>query len=139
MRTMTGLRDHLRKFVWIALVAMGGLAFGPTVSRALGAGAAGPISMHANCIEMDVHAHMAAAAQDKLAEHPGAPGHSSNLLDCCALCAVAASPFAAADFVVPEFFAAVIEAAVRADRARARPAPHGLWRTAAPRGPPLLS
>jgi len=139
---VASFRYRLKTFVWLALVAMCGLAIGPTISRALGAGSVDSGSMHAmhaDCPEMASHSHMAADGEGHRSGHPGTPGHSSNVLDCCALCAVASSPFAIVAVVVPELSPAGGASGPVLDRSGTRPEQRELWSTAVPRGPPLRS
>ncbi len=147
--------------MWIALVAMCGLAFGPSISRALGLGsvevamAAGhahddvamdmsaamsaQTSMHGDA-HMPSHDHAAMATAPVSAPgHQHGPSHSCDFLDCCALCAVAASPFSVVAIVLPAWSATEISRAPLIDRAGSQPRPRALWSTAAPRGPPILS
>ena len=77
LRAVATLRLHRRIWTWLALVAMLGLAFAPTVSRAMSAAAPW--------------------LQVCSAGHDGAPpagshDHRLRALDHCALCAVAAAP-----------------------------------------------
>jgi hypothetical protein len=131
---VNAIRKRLKTFTWVALLAMCGLAFGPSISRAL-APMNGPSSMalHADCPE---HAHLARNAPVHPG-HSGAPSPSPDTLDCCGLCAVAASPFAAIDFFVPALRSReTASAPFRLGDAAALPAQRDLWSTAVPRGPP---
>jgi Protein of unknown function (DUF2946) len=133
----------LKSCVWVALIAILGVALGPSISRALAPAALHASGATAQRMDMAAHAHMghmapmAASAQPDSGAHPDAPGHSSCLLDCCALCAVAASPFAAVALFVPVWSATESAARPPADRSQARPDPRAAWPRASPRGPPL--
>ncbi len=119
---------------------MSALAFGPSVSRALGVEVGASGAMHAHCMEMASPAGMAAsmsvaqggAQPDGPAPHRPAP----NLLDCCALCAIAATPMAILSFDMPPWQAVEVTAFVPAGAPRARPHQRATWPSAAPRGPP---
>ncbi len=131
---VNAIRQRLQTFTWVALLAMCSLAFGPSISRAL-APANGPpsMAMRADCPE---HSHSAAGAPVHHG-HSGAPSRSPDSLDCCGLCAVAASPFAAIDFFVPALRSSEISSAPsRLGDAAALPTQRDLWSTAVPRGPP---
>jgi len=149
---VTALRHRLKSFVWVALLAICGVALGPTISRTLGlamvhagdaAGQRMDTGAHAAMVGMDHRAHMAhmaSAARQAPAEDPSnGPGHSSCVLDCCALCAVAASPFTSVALFVPVWSAAESVATAPADRSRARPDQRAPWPRAAPRGPPATT
>jgi Protein of unknown function (DUF2946) len=133
---VSALRYRLRSFVWVALIAMCGVALGPTISRALGPVATSSDGMSAHCMEMGSHMQMPKGAP---AEHSHGPGHSSNPLDCCALCAVAASPFTGVAVFLPQLAAGEAAPPPPADRSGAGPHQRALWSSAAPRGPPSLS
>lgn len=135
-RRVTALRHRLRSFAWVALLAICGLAFGPPISRMLG-----PVGAHPD--EMSAH-HMAMGSQEQMpvdapADHSHGPGHLSHLLDCCGLCAVAASPFTSVAVFVPQLAAAENAPLLPADGSNARPEQRALWSNAAPRGPPATS
>jgi hypothetical protein len=83
--------------------------------------------------------HMMAGAQTDPAENSNGPDHSSCLLDCCALCAVAASPFTGVAFLVPQWLPVGGVSPPPADHAGAKPDRRDLWSSAAPRGPPAIS
>jgi len=137
---VTALRYRLKSIAWLALLAMCGLAVGPSISRALGADAMASDSVHAHCMEMGAHAQMAADAQGLPVEQPGTPARNSGkFLDCCALCAVAATPFSIVAVVVPQWSPPENASAPLLDHSGARPAAAELWPSAAPRGPPLRS
>jgi hypothetical protein len=136
-RRVTALRYRLKSFVWLALLAMFGVALGPSISRALGPVAAA--GMHEHPVEMGSHSHMMGGVQAHPAEHSHGPADSSCLLDCCALCAVAASPCTSVATFVPHWLPTEPAAAPPADRSSAKPDERELWSSAAPRGPPPLA
>ncbi len=142
---MTALRHGLKSFAWVALLAICGIAFGPSVSRALAPAAAGSHIAHGHAHGMAMgetavasHGHAAAAAGTGAHEHQHGPGSDPAPcpLDCCALCAVAATPFA----TVAVFFTAGAAdervATAPSGRAEAHPDRRATWPRAAPRGPP---
>ena len=96
---VTAFRFRLKSLWWLALLAMCGVALGPSISRVLSQPAsslrASPHEHHMTMgshghMDMSAHAHMMAGAEP---DHSDAPADSSCFLDCCALCAVAASAF----------------------------------------------
>jgi len=134
---VTFFRHRVKSFVWVALVAMCGLAFGPSISRALGGGAMGAGAMHADCAGMGAHAHMSTTAAGGRTESP--KPQSSDPTDCCALCVVAASALATLSFTVPKWKLAEVARVSPTDFSSARPARRDLWSRAVPHGPPFVS
>ena len=141
---------------------MSALAFGPSVSRALGVEAVATTSLHATCLAMGSPAAMASQMQmpmqmsaqmhaqmdapDRMPaadpEHPADPApshHSSNLLDCCALCAIAASPMAILAFALPEWQPDVVTTPFLGSASGAALQQRAQWPGATPRGPPFLA
>jgi hypothetical protein len=131
---VTAIRLRLKTFTWLALVTICGLALGPSISRALAAThAADAMSLGGDC---PVHSHLAASLPGHT-DHPGGPSPSPDSLDCCGLCAVAASPLAAIDpFVSALVFAEISSVLLLPGDATARSAQRTPWSAAAPRGPP---
>lgn len=137
---MHAIRRRLRASTWIALVAIAGLAVGPTISRlTLPAAEAAPAMDHA---AMD-HASMHHAAMHHATMHeaplpmPTPPAHS-HTLDHCALCVVALFAFA----VAPP--PPLVAASANAWRPVAPPRVAGIspcratWSSIGARGPPAL-
>jgi hypothetical protein len=133
---VTALRYRLKSFVWVALLAMCGVALGPTISRALEPVAMNPDGMPAHCVEMGSDMQMPMGASTGRSHEPG---RSPKLFDCCALCAVAASPFAGVAVFIARLPQAQDVPPPPADRSIARPDQRELWSSAAPRGPPSAS
>jgi len=134
---VTALRYRLKSLVWLALLAMFGVALGPSISRALGPVATpGP---HEHHMAAGAHPHTMGGVPTHPAEHSHGSTDPSCLLDCCALCAVAASPFSGVAVSVPQLAAVDRAAAPPADRSAASPDERELWSSASPRGPPSLS
>jgi hypothetical protein len=130
---LNAIRRRLRAFVWLALSAMAGLTLGPSISRALEPGGRLPHEHH-----MASHAHPSAMphAHAVAGGRSDAPADPSCMLDCCALCGVAATPFAvAAAFVAPRRAQEGPSLQV-AEGSHARPGGRGTWSSATPRGPP---
>lgn len=120
---------------------MSALAFGPSVSRALGVEVAASGSMPAHCAEMAASMTMPTPSNDpaRPADGPAPTHHPADLLDCCGLCTIAATPMAAPSFALPSWQPVEIADVVVADTAAAGPRQSPPWPTAAPRGPPFLS
>ena len=139
---------------------MSALAFGPSVSRALGVEVVASNSSHATCpatgspaalvsqmrmpmpmsaqmhAQMDTPDRMPAADPQRPAD-PAPSHHSSNLLDCCALCAIAASPMAILAFALPEWQPDVVTTPFLGSASGAALQQRAQWPGATPRGPPL--
>lgn len=135
---MTAIRRRFRSLAWVAIVAMFGLAIGPSISRALAADASGTMAMGMTCLGMG-HEHMAMRMHGSSLPQPGTPAHAPDSLDCCALCAVASTPLAAVGFFVPEMGVVAIASVAPLERAAAPPWHRELWSTAVPRGPPSFA
>lgn len=134
---MTTLRYRLKSFVWLALFAMFGVALGPSISRALG-----PVAVtgtHEHHMAAGAHPHAMAGVPAHPADHSHDSTDPSCLLDCCALCAVAASPFSSVAVSIPQLAAVDRAAPPPADRSAVSPDERELWSSASPRGPPSLS
>jgi hypothetical protein len=86
---------------------------------------------------MGAHASMMAGGHAEPGSRSDVPVDSSCVLDCCALCAVAASPFTGVAVFVTLCLPSEGAALAQADRARARPDEREIWSSAAPRGPPV--
>jgi len=98
---VTLTRQQLRRFTWLALIAMLGLALAPAVSRALAhreSAAAHPLATagvatgHADCDEADAASpalHPAAHGQ-----HGSGTGLGHDHLDHCPMCGIAATAWA---------------------------------------------
>lgn len=133
------LRRKIHRFVWLCVVAMAGIAVGPTISRTLAAGSgASAEPAHWHGIEAAHSMPMASAParhEAGPASEPAAPHAPS--LDHCELCVLAASAWAFAS--VPhqpvldpfEFHFVVLPPIVSAAR-------RVVWPPATPRGPPTL-
>ena len=134
------------------MVAMAALAFGPTVSRSLGVDAMASGDMHAHCMDagsgdgMQMSMAMSMSASMPMSQadpnHPAdeqAPAHHSTVLDCCALCAIAATPMVVVSFALPPWQPAETARAEPGGRIEAGPRQRLQWSRAAPRGPPSLS
>ncbi len=137
------MRDRFKSFVWVALLAMCAVAFGPSISRALDSSATGSATAQVRSMGMDAHAEMAADAQsdseDDAEDDPDCHGHPSCPLDCCALCAVAALPFTSAALFVPTWLPSERAAHPRPDCSSVGLDRHQRWASAVPRGPPSVS
>ena len=83
---MHAIRRRLHACTWIALLAIAGLAVGPTISRLTLPAVEAPLAMH--------HVAMHDAAMHE-APSPTPPAHS-HALDHCALCVLALFAFAIA-------------------------------------------
>jgi hypothetical protein len=118
---------------------MAGLALGPSISRALVPAARSAPAGHEHHMAMGAHASMMPGGHAEHGGHSEAPVDTSCVLDCCALCAVAASPFTGVAVFVPACLPLEPTACPPTDRSRARPDERELWSNAAPRGPPLLA
>jgi hypothetical protein len=123
--------------VWLALLAMAGLALGPSISRALAPAARSAAVGHEHHMAMGAHAAMMAGGHAEHGRTSDAPVDSSCVLDCCALCAVAASPFTGVAGFVALCLQSEGTAFAQADRSRARPGEREIWSSATPRGPPV--
>lgn len=86
---------------------------------------------------MGVRSSMMASGHDEPGRTSDAPVDSSCVLDCCALCAVAASPFTGVAVFVALCLPSEGTAFAQADRSRARPDEREIWSSAAPRGLPV--
>jgi Protein of unknown function (DUF2946) len=142
---VTAFRDRIKSLVWLALLAMCGVALGPSISRMLSQPAsASPASMHEHHMDMASHGHTDMGSHAQMmagakADHSDAPADSSCFLDCCALCAVAASPFTGVAVFVALWLPVERAAPPQADHSSAQPDERELWSSASPRGPPPLS
>lgn len=156
---MTELRLRLKSLAWLAMIAICGVALGPTVSRALLAGDPSPTGAHgahrhghaqANAEEAHSPAHVHRHGMSGLggavslqampaAGHSGGAAHAGCDLDCCPLCAVAALPFTSTAWLQPAGVAPARSAQHAAADASAMPGRRVLRSSASPRGPPLSS
>ena len=124
---MQTIRHRLRSFTWVALFAMLGLAFAPTVSHALNAGTTSNPWTEI-CTTADARSASGTPAL------PGDVGH----IEHCPLCALSAGalglpPADAVPGVVPSRTSFDAEPSALAPRALRG------WRVAQPRAPPLPS
>jgi hypothetical protein len=142
---VTAFRYRLKSLVWLALLAMCGVALGPTISRMLShPGSASPAGVHEHAMDMGLHAHMDISSHAHVmagaeADRSGAPADSSSFLDCCSLCAVAASAFTVVAVFVAQWLPVERTAPPQAYASSARPDERELWSNGSPRGPPSLS
>jgi len=133
------IRLRLKTLAWVALVAMVGLALGPSISRALAANAPGFVAVHVSPMEMGPHAHAAAGMTGGHIHHHDTPTSPSDTLECCALCALASSALAIVVFVAPDLERGDPATVPEPRHAVATPRAREFWSSPAPRGPPLLA
>ena len=130
---MHAVRRRLRACAWLALLSIGAVAVGPTVSRMLlPAGAAIHSAHAAHARHHDVALAPAAAPQT-----PAVPAHE-HALEHCGLCLVAAHAFTFVE--APAALVAALECTRPALVALAPATPRLRcdWSPASSRGPPLL-
>jgi Protein of unknown function (DUF2946) len=130
------VRRRFKLLARLALIAMLGLALGPTVSRALHAARAADAPVHEAA---EPHHHHDASGLHGSAHHTSQPaGGAHDPLDHCGLCAVAGSPCSPS--APPHLPAADVACSrVPATRILSRGRPRPRWSRARPRGPPVAA
>ena len=140
----------MKSWVWLAMLAICGVALGPSISRAVLAAAPAPVMAHDMTSMHHMHAmpgmHAVPAdealvdsvADSRVDSPPSGHGaeHAQCVLDCCALCAVAALPFTSPSWPATIGLPAASAAAPEAGDAGVPLRRRALWSRATPRGPP---